>query len=375
MRVRNAMLAIAAVAGAAAAAYVTTVAMTGLGIPAPAPGRARPTRDPADARELFARVRARDGANIDPRCHSRLYTPADGVAPKASIVLFHGFTNCPAQFEPVAKVLAEWGYAVYVPRAPFHGTTDGLDLELVDVTAEDIVAYVNSAVDVAAGLGGPVWVAGLSTGGTLAAWAGATRHEVERVVSIAPIIAPFGSPMPVARLMAFLEPIVPSGFYNWWDWSKKDALKVAPYASPGFPARSILPFVRMGQALVDRRLVPNHQLQRATLILNPDDVAIDAGCARLMMSRTFSGFADSLVEMDLTGGKGWPHDFVDQRGGSHASPEQVAGFIAKGLGVTSPQTQADAELSTETPLALDGARKVAVPTTAPAFGRTLHRAG
>jgi pimeloyl-ACP methyl ester carboxylesterase len=370
MRIRNVVLALAAVTAGAAAAYLATVATTGLGIPTPAPGRARPSKDPADARELFARARARDSADVDPRCHSKLYTPGVGVAPKASIVLFHGFTNCPAQFDPTAKVLAEAGYAVYVPRAPFHGMNDGLYKALVDLKIDDLIASVNSAIDIAAGLGGPVWVAGLSTGGTLAAWAGATRHEVQRVVSMAPVISPMGLPMPAARLMALAEPIVPADFYNWWDWNKKADLVVAPYSSPGFPARSILPFIHLGQTLVDRRVVPNHQLRRAALVLNPDDVAISAEASRLMMQHTFSGFSDSLVELDLAGGKGWGHDYVDQSAGvdAHATPEEIAGFIEKGFG-GGPTAGALApglvtERSLETAIAAE-APATAHPTTAP----------
>lgn len=350
MRLRNVLLGLAAIVGATAAAAITTVALTGLGIPTPAPGRAAPTGDPSDARELFARIRARDGANVDPRCHSRLFVPDDGKAPKASIVLFHGFTNCPQQMDPAAKVLADAGYAVYVPRAPFHGLDDELGMPLADLTVDDLVAYVNRSVDIAAGLGRPVWVAGLSTGATLAAWAGVTRHEVQAVVSIAPIIAPYGMGMPAARLMAFAEPLVPPGFYNWWDWSKKKALQVAPWASPGFPGRAILPFVHMGQALVDRRVVPNHQLQRATLVLNPGDTAISADAARLMMVSAFKGFSDHLIELDLAAGKGWDHDFVTQFGDNHATPEQIAGFIEKGFGVRGLAAHDDDGLATSRPL-------------------------
>lgn len=316
------------------AGWAAVVALTGLGIRTPKAGSADPASDPADARERWARVRARDGADVRPECHGELFEPTGGVEPLATIAVFHGFTNCPAQFQATATELASRGYAVYVPRAPFHGLTDDLGHPLAELTVDELTAHVHETVDIAAGLGRPVWVAGLSTGGVLAAWAGATRHEVERVFSIEPAAAPFRVAFPAVRFAVAIRRLMPGGIYMWWDDKLKAELRrPGDTAYPGFPTRAVLPYWHMAEALTDRRVVPNHLLDRVVLLVNPDDVAIDAGAARDMMANTFTGFASYLAEFDLPPGLGWGHDFVDQKNQHHGTPEQISAVIRAGFGV------------------------------------------
>jgi carboxylesterase len=54
------------------------------------------------------------------------------------------------------------------------------------MTAEGLRDFADATTDIAAGLGDSVTVVGLSAGGTVAAWIGQNRREVERVVLIAP---------------------------------------------------------------------------------------------------------------------------------------------------------------------------------------------
>jgi alpha-beta hydrolase superfamily lysophospholipase len=330
---RNVVLVAGGLALGAAAGWATVVALTGLGIRPPKTGAADPTSDPADARERWARVRARDGADIKPECHGELFEPTSGT-PLATIVIFHGFTNCPAQFSPVAAELAARGYAVYVPRAPYHGTTDERGLPLGDLTAEKLIAHVHESVDIAAGLGRPVWALGLSTGGVLAAWAGATRHEVKSVFAIAPAAAPYKVGMPIVRIGVALRHAYRFGAYMWWDSKLKTQLSDSGgSAYPGFPARAIVPYWHLAQTLIDKRVVPNHLLDRTVVLLNPEDDAIDAQTARELVARTFTGFSSYVAEFDLPPGLGWGHDFVDQNNDHHGSPEQISSIVRAGFGV------------------------------------------
>ena len=93
----------------------------------------------------------------------------------------------------------------------------------------------------------PVWTLGLSTGGVLAEWAGATRHEVTRVVSIAPAASPYGVGMRLLRIAVALRYLVNRlGTYVWWDPKLKEALSDSGgHAYPGFPARAILQYWRL----------------------------------------------------------------------------------------------------------------------------------
>lgn len=331
---RNTAFIVGGMALGLAAGWGAVVALTGLGIKTPDPGAADPAESAADARERWARIRAGEGAEVVPECHGELFEPTGGAEPLATIAIFHGFTNCPAQFQSVAAELASRGYAVYVPRAPYHGLTDPKGLELGKLTTADLVAHVHETIDVAAGLGRPVWVLGLSTGGVLAEWAGATRHEVERVVSIAPVAAPFKVGLPLVRLAVALRHAAKFGAYMWWDPKLKESLSDSGgHAYPGFPVRAMLQYWRLAVALADRRVVPNHLLDRVVLLINPEDTAIDAGSARTMTANTFTGFASYLAEFDLPPGLGWGHDFVDQNNDHHGTPEQISAVVRAGFGV------------------------------------------
>lgn len=103
-----------------------------------------------------------------------------------AVVLLHGFTDSPRQFAELADSLYAEGDNVYVPRLPHHAELGGDVSRLARVTAEGLRDFADAATNVVAGLGDSVTVVGLSAGGTVAAWIGQNRREVQRVVLIAP---------------------------------------------------------------------------------------------------------------------------------------------------------------------------------------------
>lgn len=58
-----------------------------------------------------------------PGCKPIKLTPSKDVYrnPKGIVVLFHGFTSCPQQWESIGKQLAKAGHLVYIPLLPGHG--------------------------------------------------------------------------------------------------------------------------------------------------------------------------------------------------------------------------------------------------------------
>jgi carboxylesterase len=84
----------------------------------------------------------------------------------------HGFTGNPSSMRPVGEALAAAGFAVEGPLLPGHGTTvdDMVTTRFCDWAAAAEAAYLELA-----GRTDSVVVAGLSMGGTLAAWL-AARH-------------------------------------------------------------------------------------------------------------------------------------------------------------------------------------------------------
>lgn len=155
----------------------------------------------SDAVEQIAQIRAqerREGV-IKP-CMSRLYT--HGVKTPRSIVLIHGLTNCPKQWELFAGEIYKRGWNVLVLRLPEHGLGDpatgkiGSVSHLKHLNARTLARYGDRAVDLARPLGRRLDVMGLSLGGTIAAWI-AQERPVSRVIVIAPGIGLPGMPYAV----------------------------------------------------------------------------------------------------------------------------------------------------------------------------------
>ena len=299
----------------------------------PAVRPSEPRLSPERAKALFA-VLSADDDGIPVATRSQLFEP-DGPS-DITIVMWHGFTNAPSQFSAVAPALARAGYRVLVPRMPYHGQADLLTRELGELRADELTAQVDACVEIAAGLGSQVWVVGLSAGGTLAAWAAATRSEVSRVALLAPLAAPVGFPMPVVRTLVKWPRLVPN-FYMWWDPRKKAGLvaEQSPYAYPGFAVPGLFPFLRMSEALLDRSVVPGHALERMVLVTNPGDFAIRKDVARELAFGVFAPVAEVAAEATIDGALKWMHDFVDPWGVG-GTPEQVAGVLLAALGVGDP---------------------------------------
>src|SRR5690349_23518158 len=135
---------------------------------------------------IGAEIQALDGPNVNPLCRARLYTHGRPV--ERSLVLLHGFTNCPQQFDALGRHFFDRGWNVLIPRYPRHGYTDRLNTSIAELRAEHLVAVANRATEVGAGLGDRLTVAGLSLGGILTGLLAQTREDIERAVLIAPML-------------------------------------------------------------------------------------------------------------------------------------------------------------------------------------------
>ncbi|MCA0252407.1 MAG: alpha/beta fold hydrolase [Actinobacteria bacterium] len=304
-----------------------------LPISPPPQTRPRPAADRAAALARFEELCATDDARVGEATRTRLFEPSGEAL--ATIVAWHGFTNAPSQFVAVAGALAEQGYRVLVPRQPYQGFTDVLNRSLAELTTQDLIDHVDTCVDIAAGFGDPVWVVGLSAGGVLAAWAAATRGEVQRAILLAPLVAPKGVPMPVVRMLVKFPRIVP-GFYYWWDPRVKENLGHSPHAYPGFPVPGLMPYLHLSEAMFDATVEARHQLTRVVLVSNPGDFAIRRDAARSFATSIFAGHADYYGEATVDGDLGWWHDFVDPWSPHRGTTEQVVAVLLAGFGVDDP---------------------------------------
>lgn len=302
-----------------------------LPITPPPASQPQPAENRAEALARFEALCAADDERVGESTRTQLFEP-EGEA-KATIVAWHGFTNAPSQFVAVAAALAEQGYRVLVPRQPYQGFTDVLNRSLAELTAQDLVAHVDTCIDIAAGFGDPVWVVGLSAGGVLAAWAATNRTEVRRAILLAPLLAPKGVPMPAVRMLVKFPRIVPRIYY-WWDPRVKENLGHSPHAYPGFPVPGLMPYLQLSEAMFDAGTT--HQLTRMVLVSNPNDFAIRRDAARAFATGVFAGHSDYYGEATVDSALGWWHDFVDPWSPHRGTTEQVVAVLLAGFGVDDP---------------------------------------
>nr|WP_161556717.1 alpha/beta fold hydrolase [Micromonospora acroterricola] len=126
---------------------------------------------------------------VRPESRSRLLS--HGSRTGRAVLLLHGYTHAPDQYDELAKEFFDRGYNVWIPRAPHHGTVDRRAHHRVE--AGDLTAYAAEALTVAAGLGEEVGVVGISGGAVLAAWLAQVRGDVVRRLLL---LSPFFRPDP-----------------------------------------------------------------------------------------------------------------------------------------------------------------------------------
>lgn len=116
---------------------------------------------------------------------------------KGTIVMYHGFTAGPWQFQQLSQQAYAAGYNVYIPRLPGHGlkTAQGVEDPSGLVKSENPATYAQFAESTyqdARSLGGPVSVMGLSVGGEIALSVAENHPDVKKVVAYAPYMRPAG---------------------------------------------------------------------------------------------------------------------------------------------------------------------------------------
>ena len=195
-----------------------------------------------------------DGPNVNPLCHTRVYTHGQRV--ERALVLLHGFTNCPQQFDTLGRRFFDRGWNVVIPRYPRHGYTDRLNTSIAELRAEHLKAVANRAAEVGAGLGERLTVAGLSLGGILTGLLAQNREGIERAVLIAPMLGLKPIPGPMLTAMSAAARRLPN-FYMWWNGDLKDRIG-PPYGYPRFATHAYAALFECGRELVRaaRRAAP-----------------------------------------------------------------------------------------------------------------------
>ncbi|MGB8796366.1 MAG: alpha/beta fold hydrolase, partial [Candidatus Aquilonibacter sp.] len=293
-----------------AAGVGASVAGSMLGACSPATPRALPGEPPrlsyADSVRAIRAVIAHDAADTT-LIHDalpRLYEHGGPV--ENAIILFHGFTNCPQQFDVLARQFYARGCNVYVPRIPRHGQSDRLTTTLADLTIEELGKSTLDAFAYARGLGRRVSSVGLSLGGSMSLWL-AQAMPIDLAVAVSPFLMPIGIPRGVGTVAMHTLYTIPS-MYWWWDPRVKQNC-LPTYAYPGYPTHGLAEVTFFGDRLF--AYSGGKPLGKACiLVTNANESAVNNSVSRDLLAQWKSSGAD-VSEIVLSGLGPPRHDIID----------------------------------------------------------------
>lgn len=265
--------------------------------------RPNPARSYEQAINRVARQQASDDSVVATGGGSILL--AHGHRTPRAVVLLHGYTNSPRQFEAFAHRLYDAGDNVYVPRLPRHGERNGTAKTFGGLTAEELRDCADSAVDVAEGLGDSVVTAGLSAGGTMVAWI-AQERAVHRAVVIAPVFELSRVPTLLAEPLMNLALRTPNIAWN----ETPDITE--PDRELGVSTRAIAQLLRLGWAV--RQAAQGHapRTRDIAVLVNAHDRTVSTRRA-VELARFWSRPGVSVDVYQLPDSLGLRHDIIDPR--------------------------------------------------------------
>ena len=221
------------------------------------------------------------------------------VKTRNAVVMLHGITADPTQFDGLAKRFFDAGYNVYVPLTPHHGTVNPDNHS--QVTSDELVDFVNDAVTTATGLGEEVGVVGLSGGGMLATWAAEYRPEITRALLLSPFYEPAKSQsakwkLPLLRTL-YGHHILPDVF-----------------TVPSKPTDAKFSYAALANYLIVEQNLSSHplasHLKQLSLITSESDDQIDLDLAKRIPQLIADTNNLDLLSVSLPGSWDVGHDIV-----------------------------------------------------------------
>jgi alpha-beta hydrolase superfamily lysophospholipase len=263
-----------------------------------------PVRDYAAAVARIEALQTREDSIVAPGGGSILLTHGNR-APRV-VVLFHGLTDSPLQYYALAQWLFAQGDNVFVPRLPHHAERAGNIATMARLTAQELRDLGDQSVDVARGLGDTIIVSGLSAGGTIAAWVGQYRSDVQRVVLVAPALEVTHVPSLLHGAVLRLALRVP----NLTRASPRDSTE--PDREPGWATHAVAQTLKLGVAVRNAAAERPPAVRELSILLNAHDRTIANGAAIDLARRWRRRGARTWVYV-LPDSLRLPHDVIDPR--------------------------------------------------------------
>lgn len=252
----------------------------------------------AKARALLEGIAAQERADPEIAYGTRWWL-GENVA-QLAVVLLHGLTNAPPQYDRLAPALHARGHAVIVPRMPYHGYRDRMTEAVGKLKRTDLESAALQAVVIAALCGARVAVAGISVGAVLAGWL-AARVRIETAVAVAPFCGLRELPGAANDALGALLCAAPNRF-SWWDPRAKEAQPPA-HGYPRFSTRALGESLRLSTDIDRAPADPSSSARRAYVVLNDHEPVVNNAHA----ARRFATLRAFGVEVERVALHGLPH--------------------------------------------------------------------
>jgi esterase/lipase len=268
--------------------------------------RPSPVATYAEAAERVVSMRADEQPRLNPACLVKLMTHERRV--DHVIVLVHGYTSCPQQFEVLGRQFFDQGYNVLIAPLPHHGLSDRMTSDQALLTAAELARYGDEVVDIARGLGEHVTVAGISAGGVVSGSAAQNRQDVDLAVLISPAFGFKQVPTPLTGAAMNLFSLLPNSF-TWWDPLHKDVGGI-PYAYPRYSTRALSQIMRLGYSVQNaaRRSAP--AARQILIVTNGNEPSVNNELTQ-QVGELWRAHSAAISFYEFPADWGLAHDLID----------------------------------------------------------------
>ena len=249
---------------------------------------------------------ALDGPNVNPACRTRVYT--HGRRTERALLLLHGFTNCPQQFDAIGRHFHEAGWNVLIPRYPRHGYSDRLNTSIAELRSDQLIAVANRSAEAAAGLGERLTVAGLSLGGILTGHLAQTRDGIERAVLIAPMFGLRPIPGPALAALTRVAQALPNR-YVWWNRELKEKIG-PPHGYPRFATHAYAALFTTGAGVIKAARAHAPKTSRINVITNAAEPRLDNRFTYGLVAE-WRKHGANVSTFEFPASDHLPHDLID----------------------------------------------------------------
>ena len=241
-------------------------------------------------------------------CITKLYE--HGRQTDHVVILIHGFTNCPEQFNEIGMQHFRAGNNVLIPRMPYHGLTDRLTDALTHLTTEDLAVFGDQVIDIARGLGKKITIMGVSGSGTLVAWLAQNRADVDFAFAIAPLFGLAFVPSAFTKLFERIALFLPN-FFMWWDPRTKEHNPYSIYyAYPRYPTLALVQFLRLAMVTRAQAEISPPKAGTITMIINDAEPAVSNAEITKFLKLWRNHGIDNVHEVHFEKEMKLPHDII-----------------------------------------------------------------